>query len=152
MALGKNRTRIFVKGPGLFEVRQVEPTAGTAFECVGHIESTAINDEYTQEDFHDETGELINVLERIRTVSGVSQLMQTGKDELDLVSGANGKIYALRHSGLVGPGAWIYHAFDYASINPSIPLNYAPGKRPLPLMFKALVDNYVATRYVKKGA
>lgn len=152
MALGKNRSRIYTKGPGKCEVRRVEPTEATAFESVGYIDSTAFNDEYAVEDFHDETGDLVNVVERSRTVSGVIQLMQTAKDELDLVSGAAQKVYSLRSSGLIGTGAWVYHCIDYANINPSIPLNYEVGKRLLPLQFKALVDkaqSYVVPPYYR---
>lgn len=140
MALTKSRTRMEAKGPGRFEVRELEPTSASAFSNVGYVESTALNDEHTMLDLMDETGEMVNSISQGRIVSGVTQLMQTGKDELDLLSGAVEKVHAVRYSGITSPGRFVYFAFDRTIINPSIPLNYAVGKRTLPLQLKAVID------------
>ncbi len=155
MGLQKSRVRIEAKGPGRFEVRELEPSSGSTFYDVGYVESTVINDDHAMVDLQDETGEMINSIEQSRTVSGVTQLMQSGKDELDLLSGALEKVHAIRYSGLTAPGRFVYFAFDRSIINPSIPLNYAIGKRTLPLQMKAVIDQslgYVVPPYYRVHA
>jgi hypothetical protein len=155
MALGKSRVRMEAKGPGRFEVRELEPTSATAFSDVGYVEQTAFNDDRTMQDMMDETGELINSVEQSRVVSGVTQMMQTGKDEFDLLSGATEKVHAIRHSGVTNASRFVYFGFDRAIINPSIPANYAVGKRLLPLQYKAVIDQnlgYVVPPYYRVHA
>jgi hypothetical protein len=131
--IGYNRRRIFVKGLGNFEVRQTDPTVETAFSNVGFHESTEISDLFGSEDQMDETGILVDIPVQTRTVKGVTQLMQSSKDEIDLIRNATAKLYAVRFHGLAGTGFWQFFSFPESRINPSLPLGYAVGKRLLPL-------------------
>jgi hypothetical protein len=139
MGLTRDRTRIYVKGLGNLQVRQIEPTAATVFSSVGYLKSTQFTDDVTSEEIIPETGELINVLAKQRVVKGVAQLQQSGLDELGLLINAGGQVHAIRYFGSPAPSvAFQFFCFEQARIKPGLTLNYQPGERLLPMEYSCL--------------
>jgi len=148
MSLQKNRTRIWVRGLGNLEVRQIEPSpVDPAFLSVGYIQSTTISDEFEMEDITPETGRVIDYLPKQRVVGGVSQLMQTSINEINLLTSADdvNKIYAVRYYGPVEgdpSGIWQYFLFNQCRLKPGLnPLAFGPTQRSLPCAWRALYDD-----------
>lgn len=133
MAISRDRKRIIVRGLGLLEVLQVDPTPDTEFADVGYIKSTAFTDEQASEPIVDERGDLADVKVQSQTVTLESQMQQTTKDEVDLIRNADGKIYALRYSGSPQPDRGEYWCVEQARIVPMQSLTFQPGERNIPL-------------------
>jgi len=144
MALGKSRTKIYARGLGKLEVREVEPSSASAFSNAGYLKSTVITDDRQMEDIADETGSIVQSLSKGQAVTGESQLLQTSYDEVNLLQGAVSKIHAVRYSGVTSQGRFQYFVFPNVRIHSSIALNYAPGERLLPLKFVAIIDKTLA--------
>ena len=133
MGLTRDRRRIGVKGLGRLEVREVSPSAGTAYDDVGPLDGTDLEDVYDVEEITDETGSLQDVKEKQHIVRLSSGLLQNGIDELNLIRTASGKVHSLRYSGMMNPGRFQYYCFEQSRINPSLVRGFKPGKQPLPL-------------------
>lgn len=133
-----NRRRIFVKGLGSFEVREIDPTAAASFSNVGALRSTTVNDVRQQVEIVGDTGRLLNVLSQDQKVSGVAELWQTSKDEFDLLTGSEAKLHAVRYGGQASPTAFQFWSFPVCRIAPSLSVSYKMGERVLPLLFGAL--------------
>lgn len=134
----KNRRRIFVKGlGGPFEVRETDPSVDAAFLDAGFHESVLVNDVYDMEDIIDGPGNFVDSKARGRKVTGVAELLQTSKVELDLIRNAEGKLYVVRYSGLAATGFWQYLCFEQCGLTPGMDLRFAVGKRTIPLRFNS---------------
>jgi hypothetical protein len=144
MALKKDRTRTSVRGLGDIEVRQTEPSAAAAFDNVGYLDGagTDIVDEVTMEEINDEGGNLINVLEKSQKVTLATLLSQTSIDEVNLIKGAKGKVFAMRYFGRPSPSRFQYFCFEQIRINPSTVLKYNSEKRTLPLRAWSIKQDY----------
>lgn len=140
MGLGKYRGRFGAKGLGNMEVREVSPSAGTAYENLGWLgdEGTEIGDLYDTQLIRDEAGAVSNVLEQGHDVTLATNLQQVGIDELNIVRNASGKVHSLRYSGLVNPDIFQYYCMEQARINPSMSRKYSATKQTLPLRAVAL--------------
>jgi len=144
MSLGKSRVKIYARGLGKMEVREVEPTPASDFSNVGYLKSTAISDDHQMEDLQDETGAVVQSLSKGQVATAETQLMQTSYDEWNLIRGAVPKIYAARYGGVTNGGKFQYFVFPNAKINSSVALNYVVGERLLPLKLTGLVDTTLA--------
>ena len=81
MALGKDRTRVNIKGGGVLE----HSTNDSVWNILGYLGETKFVDDIAQEDVHDEAGDLVNVLSGNRTPVLTSTLLQTTKEEIDVL-------------------------------------------------------------------
>lgn len=133
MSIQRDRRRIGVKGLGRLEVRELSPSAGTAYDDVGSLDGTDLEDVYDVEEIIDERGSLEDVKEKLHVVRLSSALLQNGIDELDLIRNSSGKVHSLRYSGMMNPGRFQYYCFEQSRINPSLVRGFKPGKQPLPL-------------------
>lgn len=133
-----NRRRVFVKGLGALEVREVLPTPAAAFSNVGALKSVVINDVHTIVDVIADTGHRLNALSSEQKVSGVAELWQTSADEINLLRDAIAKQHAVRYGGLASPTAFQFWSFPMARLAPNVTLGYKPGERTLPLLFAVL--------------
>jgi hypothetical protein len=141
MGLEKNRQRIFAKGIGNLEVKQVEPTSAAAFDNAGYIKSSTITDEFGMVDVQDETGNVVQSLPQTRKVTGEHQLMQSSAEEFALLTGASEKIHVVRYSGLTSSGKFQYFMFPSVRITPGFTAAYEVGERLLPLKYTAIIDS-----------
>lgn len=134
MALGKNRARVNIKGGGVLEISIDE---GTSWSVVGYLENTHIVDESEVVDQHDEAGEYVRMLPGNQKVSVETVLLQTNKEEIDLVRNNAGldTVLARYQVGITESSTivWQIWAFGACQIVPKIDLNFATETRKLPL-------------------
>ncbi len=144
MALGKSRVRMNAKAKGLL-VKLEELTSGgalTTMQDLGYAEQVQIGDEHTMVDIQDATGDMINSLKGSRKCSIDITLLQSGKDELDLVANADGKFYHLyvqvqEDNPTVTFQEWY---FPLVKIQPGYQQNFQAGnKRTVPIKIVALM-------------
>ena len=133
MALLKERSRIYVRGLGNFEILTLSPTPDTAFASVGYIKAATLNDENVMLDIVADDGNVVDYLSTVQKVGVGALLWQNTKEEVDLLKGSDGKLYALRYSGMTRNNAFQYFAMEQAKVNPSVKLPFVPGERLLPL-------------------
>ena len=112
MALGKNRTSIFVRGLGNLEIALKEPTVDTQFSGVGIIKSALITDSPTMVDIVADNGQVVEYLSSEQRVGMEAQLYQVGADEIALLRDAGGKVYALRYSDLTTAIRYQYYCME----------------------------------------
>jgi hypothetical protein len=137
MTLQLDRRRILVKGLSTIDVRELDPSADADYTNIGYHESTDLNIASTVVEYMDETGILVDVPEQSRLVTGVTQLMQSSKVEMDFLVAAAGKYHALRFYGMAGPGRFQYWSFPAVKIKPGFTAGYKPGKRLLAMTWYA---------------
>ena len=94
MSLQKDRRRINVKGGGILQVREIDPGSGT-FADIGFIKDSSFIDEYGMVESVDDKGDYIDTKPGSHKASWKTTLMQTSKEEIDLMTGAVGKYYEL---------------------------------------------------------
>ena len=132
MALGKNRERVNIKGGGVLEIK-----TDATWEIVGYLGGTHLVDETTVEDQHDETGEYVRMLPGNRKVTVETTLLQTNKDEVDLIRNNAGlDTVEARYRVAITESAtivWQLWAFGICQIVPKIDLNFAVEARRLPM-------------------
>lgn len=138
MALQYKRSRIFVKGLGSFQLRETDPSAATEFSDVGALRDMTINDVYEMIDVVSDGGRLLNYLPQSQKVSGVVNLWQTTKDEIDVPRNAEQKLYAIRYGGMASSTTFQMWSFPECRLSPGVSLEYKPGERVLPISFAAL--------------
>jgi hypothetical protein len=138
MSLGFNRRRIFVKGLGNVEVREVYPSTGTAFQSLGFLEQATILIEPEEVDVMTDIGARANVLTQSRRITFTANLLQTAKDEISFVTGNETKEYEVRYFGLAGPGVYQWFLFRRCRITPQLGLDFKPGQRLLPVQVNVL--------------
>lgn len=93
LALGRDRTRINVKGGGLLKLRETSPTQTDTFSDAGYLGGTDLNDEHNMLEIIDEVGNLIDALSGGRKAMLKGILKQTSIDEINLLKNAVGKYY-----------------------------------------------------------
>jgi hypothetical protein len=93
MALGKDRSRINVRGGGTLLMRELKPTATDGFSDMGVVESIVLSDESGMIDIPDAEGNALEYLQGSRRVGIEITLAQTSKDEVDFVTNCGGKYY-----------------------------------------------------------
>jgi len=132
MALGKDRTRINIKGGGLLQLKELP--AGS-FLDVGYLKESEIIDNHATEDNNAETGEYVGLLLGDRKVIFKSALMQSSKDEIDLIRNSVGKTYEGRYQVPIADGTnvWQLWALGELQIVPNFNLNFSTKRRDIPL-------------------
>jgi hypothetical protein len=138
MSLGKYRVRIGRKGLGKFEIREVEPVAGSDFLNVGWIKGTLVSDKRDTLTQKDERGQVVDKHEIGREVSGRTFLMQKSIDEITLLATADEKVHSARYSGMHQANIFHYYAFDVIRITPGFEDERKPGEQLLPLEITSL--------------
>jgi hypothetical protein len=138
MALQKDRTRLSFKGLGNIWIREVSPSSGI-FYNLGYIDGTTIQNEADFSTLPDEYGQVVEALTSSVQKKFATSLMQTTKDEIDIIANAESKIYAIRYFGLyTDANHFLAHICDKVRLNPSFELAYKRGLRPLPMAGIAL--------------
>lgn len=130
MPVGKSRLRLAVRGLGKLEVKE---SVDADFSEVGYLDSSAVNIDSKMEEIMDEAGGVSQFLSRGKIVSLQSQLLQVGKDEMDLLRLAEGKEYAIRYSGMNNAQQFQYWCLEKAIIDSSLSKEYQTSKQLLQL-------------------
>jgi hypothetical protein len=139
MALGLDRTRLFVKGLSNFEIRETSPSAAAAFSSAGALGETTLTDDYRMVEVFDSAGDYIDTLPGGRSVTGSTNFLQSTKDELDIARTADGKEHAVRFHGLCDTGFWQYYSFPQCRILPALNLAFqSETLRVIPASWAAL--------------
>ena len=144
MALGQNRRRLFVKGLGTFDFRETWPTDDEVEQALGFLQDVQHMDDYDMEEVMSDQGHMINYLPKTQKVTGIANLLQTTKEEIDVLRNSPGKLYAIRYHGVAGDGYWQYYMYPEVRLTPTVNLKYAVGLRVLPVAFAALHQSEVA--------
>ena len=143
MALGKSRVRINAKAKGLlFKIEElVSGGSTTTMSDAGYVESARIGDDHQMVDITDASGDFINDLVGKRTCRLEVVLLQTAKDELDLIANAAGKFFhAYLQVQLDNPTVYFQEwYFPLVKIKPGYNLPFQAGeKRTVTLMLSVL--------------
>lgn len=133
MGLQRDRNRLFVKGLGLCEVRELSPTPGASFLDIGYLDESELNNRSEREVIKDENGIVVNVLEREVMAEFNTNMQQTSIDEVAFIQNAASKLHAVRYSGMAGANTFQYYCIEQAVIDGNVPLKFAKGKRLLPM-------------------
>lgn len=147
MALGKDRSRIHVRGLGNMEIMLKEPTVDTEASNVGLLKSVDLSFIPNMEEIVGDNGDLQDWLMRSIKHTMTFNLSQSSKDEFDLVMNAGGKVYGARYAGLVSEsGRFQYFSADALKLAPGVNAAFQPGHRVLPVNGMALKpDNTFST-------
>jgi hypothetical protein len=116
----RSRERLSVKGLGKVEAREIAPGNDAAFVDLGYIEETTFKDIIELEKVNDETGAVVNVLEKGRAVSLETNLKEVSINEINFISQAIGKYHAIRYSGMANDTMYQYYCMDQCKIDPSV--------------------------------
>jgi len=128
----RSRERFSVKGLGCVESREIAPGNDAAFTDLGYIEETTFKDIVEVETIKDETGRVIQVLEKGEAVSLETFLKEVSINEINFVSQAKGKYHAIRYSGMANENMFQYYCMDQCKIDPSVTRDFKGSQR-LPL-------------------
>lgn len=135
MSYGRYRSRIFGKGLGNFTVRELSPSVGSAFLHTGYLDRTDLKDLIEIEVVKDEHGDVIRMLELSQEARFITNLKQTGIDEINLLRSAGGKLYAVRYYGTTKENIWQYFCAETGNIMPGVELPFGKNARMLALNF-----------------
>ncbi len=138
MPIARDRNRIFVKGLGSCSVRETEPSVGTSFLPLGYLDMSRLNDDVQREIVKHELGQVANVLAREQTAEFITNMQQTSIDEIQFKQNAPGKVHAVRYYGPCSPDIFHFYCFEQAIIDGNVPLEFARGKRILPMSAVAI--------------
>jgi hypothetical protein len=146
-----NRRRIFVKGLGALQVAELDPTPDASFRSCGFLRDLTLNDAAQQTEIIADTGHLVDMPTQSRKVTAVANLLQSSKEEFDLVRTADGKLHAVRYFGFAGGQTFQWWCFPRVRIAPSLNVEFKPGERIIPMGFAALRDielNFTVPEYI----
>jgi hypothetical protein len=147
MALGKDRSRINVKGGGTCLIREIRPTATDAFSNLGVIERVSLNDEAGMIDVPDAEGNALEYLQGSKRVGIEIVLAQTTKDEIDFVTNCGSKYYDVLYAVLLENGNTQQLSFPLVKFKPGSQLTFAGStKRTVMLTGVALAPKAAFTR------
>jgi len=101
MPLGYDRRAINVKGGGTLQLRVIDPTAQQgAFASVGFIKNDILVDEHGIVESQDSKGDAIDAKSGSQKVKFTSVLMQSSKDEIDLMKDAKDRYYEMYYKAV----------------------------------------------------
>jgi hypothetical protein len=142
MALGKNRSSIFVRGLGKAEILKKEPTLDTAFSDIGYLKSAQISDISDMIDIGADNGQVVEYLEGSERCGMELQLLQSSFDEVDALRQMPGKIYAVRYAGLTNTLRYQYWCMESCRIDPSVNLTFQGStERTVPARIRSLYQD-----------
>ncbi len=136
--MARDRRKIFVKGLGLLEVRELLPSLETVKSDAGYLNDTTFTKDSVVEDVNDENGNLVDSQEKSVKVSLETNLQQSSIDEINLLNNAAPKTYALAYSGMIQSDKFQFYAMEKAKILPGISKKYSPGLQLLKLVANAM--------------
>jgi hypothetical protein len=139
MALGTDRRRINVKGGGILQVREIDPTPNDNFSSLGFIKSDTFLDEHSMVESIDSKGDQIDNKSGGHAVTWTSVLMQTSKDEIDLMADAEAKYYEVYYRVQLNNGDYQMIVFPVCRIKPGFSLEFQSAtERTIELEIRAL--------------
>ena len=131
-----------VRGLGKLSVLQTSPTPDTDFLDAGWLKSSKVDDSTKMQEVPDERGQMVDYLPLGQNAKISSILLQSTKDEFDLVRLSPGKLYAVRYSGLAigvdAAGIYQYFCAEQCRLDPNLTLDFLPGERTVPFMAQTL--------------
>jgi hypothetical protein len=146
MALGFNRRRINVKGGGTLQVREVDPTPGS-WQTIGFIKDSTFVLEPQMVESIDDKGDQIDNKIGGKKASWRATLMQSSKDEYQLVKDAEEKIYEMYYHVLNADGNHFEVVFPLVRIKPGFESSFqAATERGIQVEFYALAPATALTR------
>ena len=125
----KNRSKIFARGISEVEFRQVEPISEISFNSFGYCKNVSLTIESDVTNIKDVTGATTLLLKEGEEISIELILLQTSKDEVDLVRDIGNKVYSLRINGAVSNDTAHYLYIENIMFEPNFNLTYSSGER-----------------------
>jgi hypothetical protein len=130
---------------------ELDPTPDVSFRSCGFLRDLTLNDAAQQTEIIADTGYLVDMPTQSRKVTAVANLLQSSKEEFDLVRTADGKLHAVRYFGFAGGQTFQWWCFPRVRIAPSLNVEFKPGERIIPMGFAALRDvelNFTVPEYI----
>jgi hypothetical protein len=154
MANQYDRRRINVKGGGTLMIRAIDPTGATptSFVSVGFIKDDTFVEEHTMVESIDSAGNYIDTKSGGRKVRWETTLMQTSKDEIDLLRNAAAvgqaeKYFEAYYKVVLNNGAVQEFLFPICRISPSVTLEFKSAtERTLKIVINAVAPAAALTR------
>lgn len=138
MGLLKSRERFSNKGLGDLEVKEVSPTNDAAYQYLGNLDESQIQDVEEVDEIKDENGSMQNALSASLASRMISKLQQVGIDEMSYIQAAALKYHSIRYSGLANAGMFQYFCFPYGKIIRKLERPFVKGKQTIPFEFLGL--------------
>lgn len=124
MANQFDRRRISVKGGGLLQLREIDPTPTTSFSTIGFISATEFLDSHTLVESIDDKGDFIDTKSGARAVSLKTTLMQTTKEEIDWMKNAEGKYFEAYYKVTLNNGQIQELVMPVCRVKPGVELSF----------------------------
>lgn len=147
MSLQVNRKRLFVKGGGPLQVRQIDPTPSNTFLSLGWIEEEKFAPDYKPVEFEDEMGNQVDYKSSALIVVWHAKLMQAGIDEINFIRNSDGQAFEFYYPLALANGNTQEYLLPVCRIKQSVPLDFKAGtKRVIDLEIHALAPAIALTR------
>lgn len=147
MALGKDRSRINVRGGGDILIRELKPTPVDAFTNLGIVEKFEIIPDLGMMEIPDAEGNLLDWLSGLKKFGVNITLAQSSKEEIDFVNNAGGKYFDVLYNVPMEDTTTQQFSICLLKIAPGTPLTFAGStKRPVVLSGMALAPSAAYTR------
>lgn len=147
MALGLKRTSINVKGGGDIQIREIDPTPSDTFLSLGSVKDVNFIDAYGMVESIDGAGDFIDNKPGSRAAMVTATLMQTTKDEIDVMKDAADKLYELYYTVTLNNASFQEFVAPIVRITPGMNLTFASAtERTIALDIKFLAPFTVLTR------
>jgi len=141
-----DRRRLNVKGGGLLQLRQIDPTPGS-FLTVGFIADSKFADDPNMVEEVDEAGRFIDVVSAGSKPKFTSNLMQSSSDEINLVRLAGTLYYELYYYVALANGRFQELNAPICRVVPKLDLSFKAGeKRVVPIEISFLAAALALTR------
>ena len=137
MALGKNTARVFKIGGGKLSLKEL-PSG--SYQDVGYLQGTKITEKVDEEKVYDETGKKVGTFYGNTDATLTSTLLQTSKEEIDLLRNSSGKTYAARYQVLREDGKVHLFSGYKCVLSRNLELNFDNTPRKLPLTMELQFD------------
>lgn len=138
--MAKNPNYFYARGLGTFRILQLTPSVGS-WQDVGYIKSCVLTITPEMLDIIDDTGAIRNVLRVSKKGEINTTLMQSSKEEVDLIVDADGKQYAVQYFGEVADGGvFQYFLAHRTKITPKLDLAFQSGSERIVPLQASVID------------
>lgn len=144
MALGKNTARVFKIGGGKLQLKEL-PSG--SYQDVGYLQGTKITEKVDVEKVYDETGKKVGTFYGNVDANLTTILLQTSKEEIDMIRNSSGKTFAGRYTVKREDGKNHLFSFYKCVLSRDVDLSFDNTPRKLPITVELQYDDTAAASW-----
>ena len=134
MALGKDRSRINIRGGSTLLIRELKPTATDAFSDLGVVEKIVLTPDMGMIDIPDAEGNMLDYLAGQKRWGIEITMAQSSKDELDFILNCGGKYYDVFYQVTMEDTTTQTWSLCLCKFQPGTPLTFAGSTKRSPML------------------